>query len=163
MLVPFVSLPDSSRVWIFQANRPMTADELEVAKERLRQFTEGWAVHGVPMDTSFEIRHNQFIILAADESKASASGCSIDGSVRELKEIQHLLAIDLFERNKLAFVVGGQIRLIPVAELKEKFKDGTLNGDTLTLNNLVTSKGALDDSWITPVTNTWLKRYLPSE
>lgn len=163
MFVPFSSLPPSARVWIFQSNRPFGPDEMAFAEGNLRQFTDGWTVHGAPLNASFTIEHHQFIVLAADESHASASGCSIDSSVRALKEIEQSVGIDLFDRSHAAFMIGNKVQLIPVSKLKEKFGDGTLNSDSLTFNNLVNTKSALSESWLAPAASTWLKRYLPAE
>ncbi|HEX8038157.1 MAG TPA: hypothetical protein VF490_03360 [Chryseosolibacter sp.] len=162
MFVPFSSLPPSSRVWVFQASRPMAAKELEIAEHRLAVFTGEWAVHGTPLKTSFVIRYDQFIVLAADESDGTASGCSIDSSVRVLKEIGQSIGIDFFGRDQVAFKIGNKVQLIPLSQLKEKFSDGTLNGDSLTFNNLVDTKSAFDAHWLAPAADTWLKRYLPN-
>jgi hypothetical protein len=147
-------------MWIFQAHRPLTAAETALANESLRQFTDAWTVHGSPLNTSYEIRFNQFIILGADESNMPASGCSIDSSVRALKEIGQALNVDLFDRDQVAFNLKGQVRMIPVGKLKEKFSDGTLNADSLTFNNLITNKSELDERWLAAASDTWLKRYL---
>src|SRR5687768_5083641 len=103
MFVSFESLPQTARVWIFQSDRPFEGEELKKAEVKLREFTEEWAVHGTAFETSFSIRFNQFIVLAADESRQNASGCSIDSSVRVLKDIEKLLGIKLFDRNQIAF------------------------------------------------------------
>ena len=160
MFVPFQELPRSSRIWVFQANRPFTVEEERVAGIRLRQFTEEWMVHGSPFDTSYSIRFSQFIVLAADESTQGASGCSIDSSVRVLKELEKVLRIDLFDRNLVAFLIDERVQLVPLGELKQKFQDGMLNQDTLSFNNLVTTVEDLDERWLVPAGQTWLKRYM---
>lgn len=161
MFVPFSSLPPSARVWIFQSNRRLAPGEIALVEARLRQFTDSWTVHGSTLNTSFVIEFGQFIILAADETDTAASGCSIDSSVRALKEIERTLDIDLFDRNQVAFKIEDNVQLIPVGKLKEKFSDGTLNGDSLTFNNLLNTKSALSEGWLAPASRTWLKRYLP--
>jgi hypothetical protein len=160
MFVPFEKLPSTSRVWVFQANRPFTPDELNIADARLREFTESWLVHGAPFDTSYSIRFNQFIVLAADESRQSASGCSIDSSVRVLKELEQLMGVDLFDRNQAAFLVNECVQLVPLRELKQKFQDGILNEGTLAFNNLVGTMKDFAESWLVPAGQTWLKRYM---
>lgn len=162
MFVPFESLPSSSRVWVFQSNRPFRNDEAGFVEEALRAFTDQWAVHGSPFDTTYSIRYNQFIILAADESRQSASGCSIDSSVRVLKEIEARLGVDLFNREQVAFLVNDQVVLWPMKDLKEKFATGILTANSLTFNNLVATKGELDSRWIIPAGETWVKRYIPN-
>jgi hypothetical protein len=162
MFVPFESLSPASRVWIFQANRPFTSDELNSVEASLRQFTEGWAAHGSALKTSFSIRYSQFIILAADETHEAPSGCSIDSSVRVLKALEHELGIQLFDRQQVAFKAGDRISLIALGELKQKFQEGFLNEESLTFNNLVATKSALEDSWVAPAGSTWLRRYIPA-
>src|SRR5688500_12505179 len=131
MFVPFSNLPAAARIWIFQASRPFTADELISVEAKLRRFSDEWAVHGSPLDTSFTLKFDQFIVLAADESRQSASGCSIDSSVRVLKEIEQSMGIELLDRNQVAFKTYKGILLVPVQELKQKFQAGILNEDSL--------------------------------
>jgi hypothetical protein len=163
MFVPFESLPPSSRIWIFQADRPLTAKESEVTENQLQQFTAKWAAHGSPLRASFALKFNQFIVLAADESHHAASGCSIDSSVRVLRELEQSLAVQLFNRNLIAFKTEEHVSLVPLQDLKQKFRDGILNADSLTFNNLVATKAEFERSWLTPVRETWLKRYIPEE
>src|SRR5690606_1059724 len=121
MFVPFESLPSDARIWIFQSNRRFTSDELQLAESHLRDFTEQWVVHGAPLRSSYSIRHDQFVILAADERDQAASGCSIDSSVRAVKELEARLQVSLFDRNLIAFLEGDRVSLYPLKELKEKF------------------------------------------
>ena len=163
MFVSFASLAPASRIWIFQANRPFAREELKLVENRLHQFTEEWAAHGVPLKTSFTVKFDQFIILAADDTHESPSGCSIDSSVRVLKELENALGIQLFDRDKVAFNPGKEIVLVPLGELKQKFQEGILNEETLAFNNLVSTKGEFEKSWVVPAGQTWLKRYIPNQ
>ena len=163
MFVPFESLTPSSRIWIFQSNRPFSSEELKTADQKLRAFTEEWAAHGVPLKTSYKIEFNHFIILAADESHHIASGCSIDSSVRVMKDLEAALDVDLFDRNLVAFKADDGIALVSVQELKQKFRDGILKAESFTFNNLVGTKGEFDNAWIAPAATTWLRRYIPNE
>lgn len=162
MFVSFESLPQSSRVWIFQANRPFTQRESEVITSRLRSFSEQWTVHGMPLNTSFRIDFNQFIVLAADESEHTASGCSIDSSVRVLKELEERLDLTLMDRNRVVFKKGEALLTLPLAEVKENFSNGILSEDTLTFNNLVKTKAELEREWLVPARQTWVRRYIPN-
>jgi hypothetical protein len=112
------------------------------------------------METSFDIRYNHFIILAANDQ---ASGCSIDSSVRAIKEIGSAIGVDLFDRTQVAFKEKEEIVLLKLAELKQKFESGLWNEQTSTFNNLVDTKAALADNWVVAAGTTWLKRYLPKE
>jgi hypothetical protein len=158
MFVPFDSLPDDARIWIYQSNRKFSSGEIDIISKDLLTFTEQWEVHGKPMKTSFKLCFDQFIILAADEGYNGASGCSIDSSVRVLKNLGSLLNIDLFDRNAVAFK-NDDITLIALSKLKEQNAAGRWNGDTLVFNNLIATKGDLSERWLVKSDDTWLKRY----
>jgi hypothetical protein len=158
MFAPFDSLPDNARIWIYQSNRKFSKGEVDIISKDLLSFTEQWEVHGKPMKTSFKLCFDQFIILAADEGYNEASGCSIDSSVRVLKNLGSLLNIDLFDRNAVAFK-DNEITLIPLSKLKEQNAVGRWNRDTLVFNNLITTKGDLSERWLVKAGDTWLKRY----
>jgi hypothetical protein len=160
MFIPFDQIAPSSRVWIYQANRRMGVSEKQKVALHLQGFTESWAAHAHPLKSSFQIAYDQFIIIAADESHAMPSGCSIDASVRVIKDIEGALDIQLSNRNLVAFKNTDGIVLVDLKELKQKYADGIWNEGTLTFNNLVTTKSQLEAEWIVPAANTWLKRYV---
>jgi hypothetical protein len=115
------------------------------------------------MQASFDIRFNQFVILAADEDVNSASGCSIDDSVRTFKKLESELKIDFFDRTQVAFRKSDEVFLIPTSDLKNKLSEGVWNQDTTVFDNLVASKGELEKSWQKAAGATWLKRYLQKQ
>jgi hypothetical protein len=160
MLIPFHQLPATSRVWVYQADRKITSAEKGIISEVLTAFTQGWSVHGQPMETSFEIRQDYFIVLAANDQ---ASGCSIDSSVRAVKEAGAASGVDFFNRTNVAFHTAGGVSLLAMGELKTRYADGSWTEATPVFNNLVDTKAKLDEAWITPAGETWLKRYIPAE
>jgi hypothetical protein len=162
MYTTFDSLPTDSRIWIYQSSRPLTAAEKQLATKALTEFCENWTAHQQTLKTSFTIEHDQFIILAADEDYHQPSGCSIDSSVRVLKDLQGQTGLDIFDRTKVAFLVDGKVVTQPLSRLKAIFEAGELAADTLTFDNLVPSKGEMARRWKTPVEKTWLAKYLPN-
>ncbi len=160
MYVPFDSLEDSARVWIYQSGRKLTEAEKKTISETLSSFTQQWVAHGNPLKTSFKILHDQFIVLAADENFEQASGCSIDGAVRTIQQIDREYELNLFDRTKVAFFKD-QIEIVSQNDLLKSRKQGVWQHDTLTFNNVLSTKGELNTNWIAPASKTWLKRYLP--
>ena len=160
MLVPFESLNDNSRVWIYQANRRLTDAEVARLAVSLENFCKQWMAHGEPLKTGFRIEHNQFVVLCADEDYHAPSGCSIDTSVRTLKEFQAGINADFFDRTLVAFLVDGNVTTAKLSELPGKFKSSVFGAATVTFNNLTPSKGDFLRSWLEPVEKTWLAKYL---
>ena len=61
MLVPFESLPEDSRVWIYQSNRSFTDEELVEIKQKLDEFLTQWTVHGSNLKAGYDIKYKRFI------------------------------------------------------------------------------------------------------
>ena len=67
---------ENSRVWVYQADRELTNDEVLQAQILLDNFTTGWTAHSNQLKAKGEVRYNRFFILIVDESQAGASGCT---------------------------------------------------------------------------------------
>jgi len=161
MFIPFSEISNQARVWVYQMNRKITAPESEEMAAVLKVFCTQWQAHGAPLKTSFDIAFNHFIILAVDENSGGASGCSIDGSVRLLKELGEKMGVDFFDRTQIAFLIDDEVSLYPMPKLKELFGEGTLNASVKTFNNLVATKAEYLQSWKLEVADSWLAKYLP--
>jgi hypothetical protein len=161
MKVSFEELTDNSRLWIYQASRIFTSAEEQMIHDQLEAFCGQWAAHGHPLRTSFKIEHQQFILLAADETYHLPSGCSIDSSVHVIKLLQKETGLDFFDRTLVAFKLNEVVTLIPMTKLKDDFTNGTLTSESLSFNNLVATKGEWQNNWLVPVKDSWLARYLP--
>jgi len=160
MFVPFDVLEDSARVWIYQSERKFTETEKNTISQTLSSFTQQWAAHGNPLKNSFTILYDQFIVLAADENFNEASGCSIDSSVHVMKAMDEQYSLGLFDRTQVAFLKNSVVMTMKLSELPVGLTENTWQQETLTFNNLITTKGELGTRWIVPAGETWLKRYL---
>jgi hypothetical protein len=157
MFIPFSSMPAHARVWIYQASKELTSAEQHILTEGLTSFTHQWNVHGNPIETSFSIHYNRFIILAANDQ---VSGCSIDSSVHAMKALAAQIEVDFFNRTEIPFLKEDRVETYPLAKLKQAFENGTLAPDSLTFDNQVTTIKDLTENWIIPAKSSWLKRYL---
>jgi hypothetical protein len=91
-------LPLDARVWVYQSNRILTDLDKQTILTASKQFVSEWAAHGTSLQSDVEIISDYFLVLAVDENIASASGCSIDSSVKFVKAIGKELNIDFFSR-----------------------------------------------------------------
>lgn len=159
MYVTFDEIADKARVWIYQSDRKLTNHENEELENGAKQFAEKWAAHGTGLTASAKLFHNQFLVLAVDESAHNASGCSIDSSVSFVKQAEQQYGLNFFDRTKVAFLSNDEIYLESIQNLKNKIESGDIESDTLTFNNLVATKEEMDKNWLSPAQNTWLERY----
>lgn len=151
----YQELADYSRVWIYQANRPLTDAEVNEIKAHGDKFIEKWAAHGSDLQAAFEVFYNQFVVLFADESQVKASGCSIDSSVRFIKEIEKHYQLDLFDRLNLTYKDGSNIKMMSMADFQNSLEKGELSEETIVFNNLIETKGEFDSKWEVPVKDSW--------
>lgn len=159
MYVAFDHLPPHARVWIYQASRPLSEEELMPLLPRLAAFAEEWTSHGQQLAASAQFLHRQFLVLGLDETVAGASGCSIDASVRFVRELELELGLDLLEKSQMAFLADGQLWLLPRRELRAAIAAGQITADTPYFNNTLSTKGELATNWPAPAGQTWLASY----
>jgi hypothetical protein len=145
-----------SRVWIYQANRAFTPAEALQIEEKLKAFVGEWRSHGTPVKGYARLFFGQFIILMADESATGVSGCSTDTSVRLIKEIEKFSGVSLFDRLCLAFRKDEKVQLIPLSQLAQALKNGSVGPETLYFNNTVLTKQEWETQWMIPLKDSWL-------
>lgn len=150
-----MSFSPQSRVWIYQSDRKFTSTEENEILNKLAAFTNQWKAHGNELLAKAEIRYGFFIILTVDESQASVTGCSIDSSVRLIKEIEQEYHVDLFNRFNIAYKVNGEV----VVNSKEDFETlvniKQVTPETIVFNNMVQNLAELDNKWEVPFQNSW--------
>lgn len=160
MLVTFDSLPDTSRIWIYQSSRKLSEQEQDEIRTAMDSFITEWTAHGQSLQAGYEIKYNRFIIIALDQSHAAASGCSIDASVHFIQAIEKKYNIDLLDKMNVAFRQGEFITYKPLTDFKKMAKDRAISGETIVFNNLVTNIGEYKDYWEVAAKDSWHKRFL---
>ena len=160
MWVNFDELPLQSRVWVFQSNRMMSPDEQSSINDALKHFVQKWSTHGVQMLASHVLYHNCFVIIAADEQRQAASGCSIDSFTALFKEFGTQYNLSFFDRFSIAHKLEDEVVISNLDDFKQLIDDGRITPDTLVFNNLIEQRQDLSTKWEIPLKESWQKRYL---
>lgn len=160
MLVEFESLPDTSRVWIYQASRSFSSEELAELKEELDAFITEWTAHGQDLKAGIEIRYNRFIILGLDQSHTSASGCSIDASVHFIQHLEKKYQVELLDKMNVSYKQGEFVAYKPLLDFKKMAKQKAVSAKTIVFNNLVATKGEYLENWEVPASESWHSRFM---
>lgn len=159
MLTDFKNLPDDARIWIYQANRKLSDDEVLAIGEQTNKFIEQWTAHGADLKAGFEIRYNRFIIIALDQSLAAASGCSIDASVHFIQQLEKEFDVDLLDKMNVTFYNGDFIAHKTLSDFRAMAKAKSVSPKTVVFNNLVNTKGEYDQLWEVPAAESWHSRF----
>jgi len=160
MFTEYKNLPDTARVWVYQAERSFTTEEVTLIKEKAINFIDSWTRHGDDLKGSFTIKYNQFLVIAIDESFNNASGCSIDASVRFIKEIEQELKVDLMDKMNVSFKDGDNINIVKLPQFQEFATAKKITSKTTVFNNMVNTKFDFENKWEVPANESWHNRFL---
>jgi len=159
MLVAFKELPESSRVWIYQADQSLSEKDTDFISSQATIFCDQWAAHNVPLKSSFKILHNKFLVLAVDEGHNAASGCSIDSSVHFVQTVEKQLNLNFFDRTQVAFLIDDNVYTTDLQSIKDDIESGTIAEDTMTFNMQAENVAEFQENWLVPAGESWMKKY----
>lgn len=150
-----MSFSPKSKVWVYQSDREFTAAEVEAIEQKLLDFTSQWKAHGHQLDAKAEVIYNFFIVFTVDEAAANATGCSIDASVRLVKEIEQEYNVDLFNRFNMAYVADNKIVALSKEDFETLISIKKIGPQTIVFNNLVQTLEEFETKWEVPFENSW--------
>lgn len=162
-IVPFDSLPDDARVWVFGAERPLTPAE----SARLRGVTdahlERWAAHGAPLTSARDWRDDRFLTIAVDQRTAGASGCSIDVLFRQLQALERELSLSIVGGGRVFYRdAAGEVRAVDRAEFSTLAETGAVTPETIVFDPTVTTLGAWRAGFERPARQSWHGQLMPA-
>lgn len=160
--IDFDDLPDSARVWIFPADRPLEPRERRELLDAVDEFLEDWNAHGAPLRGARDLRYARFLIVGVDEEAAPPSGCSIDALVRVFKEKERELDLRLLDRSPVWYredPKGGSappIRCVSRSEFRDLADAGAVAPDTVVFDPAVTRMDRIrGGDWEGPAHASW--------
>ncbi|MDA7501716.1 hypothetical protein N8482_00415 [Chitinophagales bacterium] len=160
MYTSFDNIDNASRIWIYQADRFLVNEEKIIISQRLETFCNTWLSHGIPVEASFEIRHNAFVIFAANVTKTAVSGCSIDSSVSIIRELEKQFDLSFFNRMRLVFEQEGEFLMADYQDVAAMITKKELSLDSTSFNLLLNSKSQLETDWKVPISKSWIAKRL---
>jgi hypothetical protein len=147
------------KVWTFLSNRDLSSQETEQLQTAGRLFVNNWTAHDNPLKADFEIHRQRILIFSVDEQLHNASGCSIDKLLRFIKETEQKLQVELLNRLLVAFENKGELSVVASTEVSALLKNGSINAESLVYNTAISNETELA-TWLQPLRETWLKKYL---
>lgn len=160
MLVDFNTLPEDSRVWIYQANRSFSEEELSEIKEKIDAFLKDWTAHGSDLQAGYTIKYKRFIVIALNQNLNKATGCSIDASVHFIQQLEKDYHVDLMDKMNVSYKQGEFVAYKPLLDFKKMAKDKAISKNTIVFNNMVTNIAEFNENWEVPASDSWHSRFL---
>ena len=158
-MVPFDTLPDDSRLWVFGVERTLEEAEQESFLSAVDLFLETWAAHGTLLRCGRDWRRDRFLLVAVDQASEPPSGCSIDAMVGVLKDQERRLRVRVLDNTPVWFLADGEVRRMSRPEFRRLAEEGAVNPDTVVFDNTVTRlKDARQGLWEGPAREHWHQR-----
>lgn len=163
--LPFSTMPDDARLWVFPAARALTPDDAVRLGAEVERFIDGWAAHGEPVHGAYELREGRFLLVAADEHATGVSGCSIDTLFRRLSALERELdGNTLTDMGRVWYrAAGGEVESVGRTAFRALAGGGEVGPATPVFDPTVASVGALRAGrFELPAAEAWHARLLPA-
>lgn len=156
-VVPFDSLPDSSRVWIFGAADALSPAAAEALLTAVEAYLEGWKAHGNPLTVGSQLREERFLAVAVDQKQEGATGCSIDGLFRILQGLESSLGTSLVGGGRVYYRDGhGKVACAERGDAPTLASTGAISKDTVVFDTSLTDLGTFRSQFERPARDSWV-------
>jgi hypothetical protein len=154
--VPFETLPDDSRLWVFGVERSLAKAEQDSLLSAVDSFLETWVAHGMPLTCGRDWRHERFLLVAVDQASVPPSGCSIDAMVGVLKDQERRLGVRVLDNTPVWFLMDGVVQRLARPDFRKLVEKEAVSPDTVVFDNTVTRlKDAREGPWEGPARASW--------
>jgi len=160
MIVDFKNISNNSRVWIYQSNEKLNLSDIKLINKKSNEFIKNWKAHNKDLKSAYTILHNHFLIIAIDEDFNPIGGCSIDHSLRLIKDISNTINKNLLDRRIIIYKENNLIKSISLSELKTQINKGLFSTDTIIFDTTINSKQDLLDKFEVKLSSSWISKFL---
>lgn len=161
----FEELPGSSRLWIFGADpRPAPRQAAHIV-EGMREFLSGWTAHRKELAAGLDWRRHRFVLVAVDEDRAPASGCSIDELMGRVAALEEETGLDLTDTSSVWFRdprAEGRVESVTRERFRGLAEAGVVGSETTVYDLTVDRLGELRAGrWELSASESWHASLLP--
>lgn len=140
----FPAFPDDARLWVYTADRPLTAADQQALQDALDAFFAQWLSHGRAVQGAATCYADRFVLLAAEIPGGDISGCGIDASVHVLDALANDLGFRWASGLVVAYrAVAGPVQVVPRRAFKQMARAGEVGPETTVFDLGVTTVGDL--------------------
>ena len=154
-IVPFESLPDSARVWVFASDRPLTGAAADTLLAAVDGFLAAWRAHGVPLRCARDWRDGRFLAIGVDVEVEHASGCSIDGLFHRLQQLEREIGSRLVGGGRVFYRSPAGIETASREEFGQRVAAGDVVRETPVFDTTLTAASRWRTSFEQPASRAW--------
>lgn len=154
MIVNYNTLTETSKVFIYPANRKFYKDEFPVINKKIENFLTNF--EGI--DAFFEIKYQRFVIIVISED----TPLSIDQNdklVVFIFSLEKEFKITLLDKINVCFKQGEYVQLKEISAFKKLIKNKGVSKKTIVFDNLISIKEEYDNYWEMPAEDSWISHF----
>ena len=156
-IVPFDTLPNASRVWVFGSDRALSGVDAERLLEEVDRFLGQWKAHGMPLTCARDWRDEHLLTIGVDSTRESASGCSIDGLFRVFQGIERPLGTRILGGGRVFYRdAAGHVQCVARDRVGELAVSGAVTAATPVFDTSLTTAGEWRERFEAPAGETWV-------
>jgi len=156
-IVPFESLPDASRLWVFVSDRALSGAYADRLLSEVDRYLDQWKAHGVPLTCARDWRDEHLLTIGVDSTVEGASGCSIDGLFRVLQAIQRPLDTHLVSGGRVFYRDrNGRVQCVTRDRLSDLNDARVVTDNTHVFDTGLTTAGEWRSRFEVPARETWV-------
>ncbi|WP_442264453.1 ABC transporter ATPase [Tenacibaculum sp. ZS6-P6] len=158
MIVPFETLSEEAKIWIYPSSRKFYPQEIDSLKENIKSFLNNW-LNNTDAKLSYCIKYDRFIVFSSEEG-VIVNNQHLDEQVAFILKLQGDYEIELLDKMNVSFKQGEFVQYKEVKEFKKLLKNKSVNDKTIVFDNLVQTKYDFENFWEVPITESWYNRFL---
>lgn len=156
-VVNFKELPDEARVWVFASDRPLTGPDAKQLIGAVDAFLSQWKAHGAPLRSAREWRDDHFLVIGVDPTAEQASGCSIDGLFRGLRELERALNTTLVAGGRVFYRnAKGAVSRAARKDVAGLYERGSIDAATPVFDTSITDAASYRSRFERPARDSWV-------
>ena len=160
MIVPYESLSDDAKVWVYPSSRKFYPNEIEAVEKAVRSFVENWKAEDENFKASYQFLYQRFIVLIADDTESPLKREDLDAAVGFILDLQHQYEIELLDKMNVCFKQGEYVQYKELKEFKKLLKNRAVTGKSIVFDNLVSTNYDFKHFWEVPIEDSWYNRFL---
>lgn len=152
----FPTLPPDARLWIFTADRSLSAADQDSLRDAIGRFVTQWTSHGRPVPGDVALAEDRFVLVAAHLA-GGVSGCGIDSLVHAVEQAGAALGIQWVDGLHIVFRdETGAVEVLPRPAFRQRVRDGAVTAETPVFVTTLDTVAALRESGLErPAGATW--------
>ena len=160
--IAFDELPDHARLWVFPADRTLSAEERARVEGVVAGSLAEWAAHGSPVRWGFTLVHDRFLLVGVDESHTALTGCSIDRCVDAVRDLEREWGVSFLDNGRVFFRRDGTIDRASRPGFRELVVAGAVTLDTPVFDPVIATVGDYrGGAFERPAREAWHARAFP--